>query len=89
MGMRTGTATSIATARVQYARSRGEQSSFLVPNKVEQQERKSETPGTIGKFRDLGWQYLCTARWYRRRLMDEDPIREIDKQVHTNVLQGT
>lgn len=31
-----------------------EQSSFLL-----QQERKSETPGTVCKFRDLGWQYLC------------------------------
>lgn len=40
-----------------------EQSSFLVvpTSKIEQQERKSETPGTVCKFRDLGWQYLCNG----------------------------
>lgn len=34
---------------------------------------------------DLGLPYLCAAQLYRCRLMDEDPIREIDKQVHANV----
>lgn len=41
------------------------------------------------RFRDLGLPYLCAAHLYRCRLMDEDPIREIDKEVHIDVLQGT
>lgn len=36
------------------------------------------------RFCDLGLPYLCAAQLYRCRVMDEDPIREIDKQVPTS-----
>lgn len=46
----------------------------------EQQERRSEAPGTIQVPRP-GVAVPLQGALYRCRLMDEDPIRETDKQV--------